>query len=262
MVFGLEGHTATLYGEWIVTIGGKTAAFDLNESVLSLNIVTCEWRQMLCDGVAPLPRAYHSTCLHGSRLIVFGGITAVGVNDIHYNTYNVFTAADGLDRETLQQTGRDRLRDPSLMRPLIPQRLEPDGPLYVLDMSVSPPRWETLRCGGSVPCCRSHHAAAVHGDAMYVVGGYNIHAADTQPTPDFGCVYRLDVAARQWTAITLRTPLYYWGATLTPLGGTLICLFGGVSRISNAESHDTFLLDMRSGGVQALAPNARTPLPR
>ncbi|KAF5221382.1 hypothetical protein ECC02_005624 [Trypanosoma cruzi] len=262
MEFGLEGHTATMCGESIVVVGGKTAAFYLNASVFSLALSTFEWRRLVCDGAVPLPRAYHSACLHGSRLVVFGGITSVGVNDVHYNTYNVFTLADGLDSETLQQMGTDRFRDTSWLRPVMPQNFEPNGVLYILDMSISPPRWESVECTGDVPCNRSHHAAAVQGNSMYMIGGYNIYSPQTQPTVDFGCLYRLDLTSFCWTMIKLNLPLYYWGSTLTPLGGSLLCFFGGVSRVKNRESHDTFLISTETGFVQPVMENDCTPLPR
>ncbi|RNF01549.1 BTB/POZ domain containing protein [Trypanosoma rangeli] len=262
MDFGLEGHTATLCGDLIVVVGGKTAAFCLNESVLTLTLPGFEWRQLPCDGAIPAPRAYHSTCLHGTRLVVFGGITSVGLNDVHYNTYNVFTLADGLDGATLRRMGADRFCDPSRLRPLMPQKMEPDGAVHILDTSASPPRWESAQCTGNVPCNRSHHAAAVQGNAMYIVGGYNIYSSQAQPAVDFGCLYRLDLTTLCWTSIRLSTPLYYWGATLTPLGGPLLCLFGGVSRARNMESRDTFFLDAQTGSVQPVLESSCTPSPR
>ncbi|RNF26036.1 BTB/POZ domain containing protein [Trypanosoma conorhini] len=259
---GLEGHTATLCGESIVVVGGKTAAFGLSGSVFALTLPGLEWRRLLCDGADPAPRAYHSACLHGTRLVVFGGITSVGLNDVHYNTYNVFTLADGLDRAALQRVGAERFRDPAWLRPLMPQKAEPDGVLHILDMSTSPPCWGSAQCTGSVPCNRSHHAAAVQGDAMYIVGGYNIYSPRTQPTVDFGCLHSLDLTTLCWRSIELRIPLYYWGATLTPLGGSLLCLFGGVSRARNRESQDTFILDAQTGSVRPTLEGNHTPLPR
>ncbi|ORC89079.1 uncharacterized protein TM35_000142900 [Trypanosoma theileri] len=264
-MFGLEGHTATLYGEWIVVIGGKTSAFDLNGSVFTLNITTGEWKKLHCDGEPPPPRVYHSACLHGTRILIFGGITSVGFHNSHCNTCRTYTATQ-LEKDCKQQQQQQQQQqvEEEQRGIVLPHLNVSPGVVHALDFSTIPPRWDHyIHTTGTPPTHQpAHHAVAAHTTAMYVLGGCSVNGANLHTEQELGCMYRFDFSTRHWSVVPLQTPLFCWGATLTPLGGPLFCLFGGVSRITNRESRETFLLNVETGIVQHIVVNEYTPLPR
>ncbi|KAH9601217.1 hypothetical protein LSM04_008313 [Trypanosoma melophagium] len=257
-MFGLEGHTATLYGEWIVIIGGKTTTTNLNESVFTLNITTGEWQKLPCVGQPPPPRVYHSACLHGTRILVFGGITSVGIHNLHCNTCRTYTTSP-LEQECKQEEQEEKRVE------VLPNTNGPPGVLYALNFATVPPRWEHYtHTTGTLPKYQpAHHAAAAHTTTMYVLGGCSsVYKANMYNTPELGCLYRLDLETWHWRVVPLQIPLFCWGATLTPLGGALFCLFGGVAHTTNRESRETFLLNVETGVVQHILVNECTPLSR
>lgn len=76
------GHTLTSVGKFYVLFGGlddepKGGKICPNNQVFALRLLSnnsCEWRQVKCEGNAPLPRTNHAACaISNDELFVFGG---------------------------------------------------------------------------------------------------------------------------------------------------------------------------------------------
>lgn len=70
-------HTATVIGKNIVVVGGTAGRLLFYNDVYVLDTEKMHWYKIEVQGEQPAPRCSHSTSLHGSKLIVFGGITSL-----------------------------------------------------------------------------------------------------------------------------------------------------------------------------------------
>jgi len=74
------GHTAVAYEDQLVIMGGarmyskEAKQRDCLCDVLMLNPVTHEWTEIVPEGLPCEPRRYHSACMIGSQLVIYGGI--------------------------------------------------------------------------------------------------------------------------------------------------------------------------------------------
>jgi len=219
------GHSAVMHGDSMVVMGGTVLAVtpprvdDDRHSiqsgyVASLDVATWRWewpmKTQAADGDVKWPMAMtkHSAVMHGEDMVLYGGYA--------YNE----TAGDFLVRNTVW-----RLRLGSQ---------PPKWELVEFEMAEDPPApWSG----------RYSHAAAVHGDEMFVSGGRNIIRADQallchdlglyESTPMNPSIYHhdhcvhndvvaLDLKSRQWRVAyaggvarsSLRAPRY--GHTMLP----------------------------------------------
>lgn len=84
-----DNHTSTLYGNYIITIGGKNKD-NVTNSIIAFNMntfTTCEERP---SGLTATPRHSHSACLYKeNKIIIFGGESDVAtLNDTAVLTLN------------------------------------------------------------------------------------------------------------------------------------------------------------------------------
>ena len=186
---GLEGHSAVLVSDYMLVYGGKVSARKLNPFVFALNLTTLRWQRLACAGSVPPPRAFHSAAMFNWKMLVFGGLLCIGLDDIHYNTYNVFSCADALDESTLLVKGQDRLKDPKALRRVTQQKLEANA-LYALDLQ-NEPTWSSVVTGGCIPPTRAHHACTIYRTTMYVFGGYSVHTTARQTDEEVKALYQV-----------------------------------------------------------------------
>ena len=84
------GHTLTFSKPYVILFGGSTGSETLNETwCLDMTQKTFTWAKLVCSGVVPSPRVYHSAdlCQYGGAAgmtIIFGGRDGTGrtLNDI------------------------------------------------------------------------------------------------------------------------------------------------------------------------------------
>eukprot|EP00759_Apiculatamorpha_spiralis_P009892 PhF_6_TR16982/c0_g1_i2/m.25677 len=236
----LEGHTAVPVGQSsIVVFGGKVGPGLLNPCTYTLDLRSMAWRVLLCRGdVVPAPRAYHSATMYAGRMIVFGGLLALGVNDIHYNTYNVYVCSDSLDAATLSMQGKNRLKHPKDVRALTQQKMEV-ACYYELDLLSEEATWRMPSSTGAIPQPRSNHAAAVYQSTYLIYGGYSVHSTlkpDDPASASLLTVYSLNLETYVWSQVPIRTgiPPNVWGFSAVMVVDILL-LFGGVDRDTSTE---------------------------
>lgn len=236
---GLEGHTACLIGDYMLVYGGKTASHALSGDAFALNLTSLEWRRLRCSGGSvPMPRAYHSANVFGWKMFVFGGLLAVGVDDVHYNMYNAFANVDALDAQVLERRGAERLREPRTLRKVTQQKKELSA-LHVLDLE-NEPTWTDVATFGVIPPPRAHHATTIHRSTLYLYGGYSVYTtgrATDEELKAVYCVYALNLHTLTWSVIEAvnSVPPKLWGmASIT--SGDVWVLHGGVDITQCAET--------------------------
>lgn len=237
---GLEGHTSVLVGDYMIAYGGKTGPMTLNAQTYALNLTSLVWQRLRCAGSVPLARAYHSAAVHEQRMYVFGGLLAVGVDDIHYNAYNVFCNVDALDEGTLKLQGQHRKKQPQLLRKVLQQKKE-SASLHCLDMR-SEPTWNTVLTAGCIPPTRSHHSSLVYRGQLYVVGGYSVHTTGRSTDEELkalSLVYQLNLATNVWTAVDpgSSSAPQRWGSAAVGVGD-LWLFMGGVDYAAEPSSKE------------------------
>jgi hypothetical protein len=250
----LRGHSTVRAGDALIGYGGITAGDALNGDVYTLDLLQGTWQRLLCGGMAPPPRAFHSAVMVDTRMIVFGGLLGVSMKDVHFNTHNVFAHADLFP---LRVPGSARLRpDAAAMWPRTRQQTEPSG-LHVLSFrgSDGSASWTTMPAIGVAPVHRAHHNACVHGAHMFVHGGYCVYGSGNVASRSgyvdvdedaVACraVYALNTESFVWrvvaTAQSIERPIPWGGAScLLPLGLGHWISFGGVDTSQPAETAST-----------------------
>eukprot|EP01065_Artemidia_motanka_P019223 TRINITY_DN22799_c0_g1_i1.p1 TRINITY_DN22799_c0_g1~~TRINITY_DN22799_c0_g1_i1.p1 ORF type:complete len:928 (+),score=224.98 TRINITY_DN22799_c0_g1_i1:42-2786(+) len=227
---GLEGHSAVAVGETVLVYGGRKGPAAISADAWLLHQRTLEWRQLLCRSSAPPARCYHTASLYGGRMLVFGGLLSVGVDDVHYNRYNVFVAADLLPPAARAAKGSARLRDPGALPQVVPATGE-TACYYELDL-LGPATWSCPLTTGRVPEPRSHHTAAVSGDTLYIYGGYSVgtngRPADDR-TKSLYQVHGLCMSSHVWRCVDVveTIPPFLWGSACV-LHRDILFVHGGV----------------------------------
>jgi N-acetylneuraminic acid mutarotase len=156
-----RAHSAVAYnGKHMVVFAGRDAKGVLADTwVLDLNSMSA-WTQLAAKFTGSA-RKGHSACVVGNEMIVFGG----------------------------------RPED---------DMAEYDGDLHVLDMhddDLGAWTWRAVKPlpAGPRPAARNHHAAAVVGNKMLIMGGRSCHATLCAPLDDG--VWAYDRAANSWERI-------------------------------------------------------------
>lgn len=234
---GLCGHTATLVSNMMIVIGGKRAAYSLNQDIFALDLESKVWTKLLCAGESPRSRAYHTSTLYGWKLFVFGGLTGVGLDDIHYNNYNVFVHPDCLDHAAAKCRGKERLREPLKLRRVTQQRLEGQY-LHCLHLEDAP-SWTTITTYGAVPPNRSSHSASIYRDNLYIYGGYSTHTTGHIMDEERQAMYsvsKLDLLSKMWTTIESYSPaIMRFGMTGVTFANYWV-QFGGTDVVNQEET--------------------------
>lgn len=278
---GLDGHSAIAFGIYLVVYGGKTHATSVSDQVFALELPDDAslgmgttppiggsvgarqpresssaglWRRLRCAGAQPAGRAYHSAVLWAQRqrMIVFGGLLAVGVDDIHYNAYNVMAHPDALDESALRSAGATRRRDPSTLRRVTQQRQEACY-VHALDLSLEQPTWTAVVTAGTVPPTRSHHNSTVYRSTMYVTGGYSVHTTGRltdEEVKALSLVYALDLDSHVWSVIDAAGSVapQRWGSAAI-LSGDIWLFFGGVLYTAEAAPTANSRRQLQTGGT-------------
>jgi hypothetical protein len=262
---GLDGHSCVTIGDYAVIYGGKLAPRQMNAQVFALDLTTNGVRRLRCSGGAPSGRAFHSAVVWGWKMYVFGGLLAVGVEDVHYNAYNYIANLDSLDEQTLSRAGPERRREPNKL-PRVTQEKREGTSLHVLDVEGEP-CWHQPLTTGTLPPTRANHSAVVYRSAMYVVGGYSVHTtarATDEEVKACHLVYALDLQTHLWYVVeTPQAPApHRWGSSAVLSGGVWM-FFGGVDPVDGADDNSVYgwhmdLCEWRWLPVGADAPPRRT----
>lgn len=70
-------HSACTIGKFIVVFGGTAGRYDFFNDVFVLDTEALHWHHIDFIGEQPAPRCSHSAVVHGSDIIIFGGIASL-----------------------------------------------------------------------------------------------------------------------------------------------------------------------------------------
>jgi hypothetical protein len=258
---GLDGHSFVPFGDYGVVYGGKLGATSLNSCTFALDLTTNEVRRLRCAGAVPYARAFHSAAAVGWKMYVFGGLLAVGVEDVHFNAYNVVANVDALDEATLAKPGSTRKRDGALL-PRVTQEKREGTSLHVLDLEGEP-TWSQPLTTGTMPPTRANHSAAVYRRTMFVYGGYSVHTTGRSTDEEVkacSLVYGLDLTTHAWFVVEApHTPApQRWGSA-SILSGSVWMFFGGFDPVAEECDQGVYAWHMELGEWRWLPVGADAP---
>lgn len=251
---GLSGHTTLLAGNTLLVYGGLAAPFQLCGECYTLDLSTFEWNRLLTAGAVPSPRAFHSAVMDGWRMLVFGGVVAVGVQDVHYNSHNCFAHPDAVNLLLKQdrQFGLPNDFPPALMSnvnryvpgcddvwPRTQQHTEYSS-LHILDVREKECNWIQMPAIGFAPAPRAHHSAAIFRKWMYIAGGYSVYGSGVNSDPDtHACatLHGLDLDNMLWRKIeTSKLPWpARWGFASAVAPEGQLFFVGGVNPLDSPQ---------------------------
>lgn len=256
----LSGHSALAMGDKMVVYGGKTSANTLSGEVLALDIDTCVWNRVITTGMVPRARAFHTAIAYEGSMIVFGGLLAVGVDDIHYNMFNMVANADALPIQLRDLPGTERFKLPQTLSPTTQRKLEPTS-LHCLSLHRQA-TWSSLSAIGAVPPTRCYHSATLYDSCMLITGGYSVHTTAQPKDEELQAVYStysLDLRAMVWREII--SPFSVpkrWGCS-SILSGSYWILYGGIDIITCSESSAISVFNITKGEWKVLDVGDRAP---
>lgn len=68
------GHTAVIYGNSMFIFGGSSL-MNYKNSIVRLDLIEMEWKNVNATGTLPSPRAFHSCVLYRDSFYIFGGLS-------------------------------------------------------------------------------------------------------------------------------------------------------------------------------------------
>eukprot|EP00758_Cryptobia_borreli_P003742 Tbor_TRINITY_DN3957_c0_g1::TRINITY_DN3957_c0_g1_i1::g.697::m.697 len=244
-----NGHSCVVLGNKIIRYGGKVNPTTLTDETVAMDLATNVWKRLVCAGQVPHPRAYHTAVTHGFRMYVFGGLLAVGLDDIHFNMYNVYANSDALSENILRMDPLNRFKLPKELTKVTQQKLEP-CPLHCLDLEGQA-TWSVVPImSGPQPPTRAHHAAVVYRNNMFIYGGYSVHTTAIPGDDELQAVYdtySLDLDTMTWRVILppkahMDSPML-WGMA-SAVSGCFWILYGGVDIVQCKETAAVAILNL------------------
>lgn len=87
-----QGHSAVLHSNLLYIFGGKGAGALHYNDLWTFSLATHKWTQILCPEMSkPRPRAWHSACVSGDHMYMFGGGMCMMNACSHYNDMWMFS---------------------------------------------------------------------------------------------------------------------------------------------------------------------------
>lgn len=176
--------TCVVHEDRMILHGGHDGSRHLQDTFV-YDFETTTWSQLITDGHIPSPRDSHVAVVHRNSMFIFGGSTGQAMNDFHElrlesGTWKGVTIAPNKQRG-FGSTGDLTAANRSL--PGTPLSSAPATPTQNIILPPPPPP----HGGGSTPPstppnggplsqivgCRFCHVGVVHGDSLWVFGGYD-----------------------------------------------------------------------------------------
>jgi len=208
--FQRYGHTVVPFHHYVYLWGGRNDDRACR-TLFRFDTSTFKWEKPAVDGNAPGARDGHSACVVREKMLIFGGyeeevglfsqdVYSLDLNTLTWTfvsttgpapTFRDFhTATVFQDRYMLIFGGRGDMHGPVHTRAEVYCNA-----LVCLD--VVRKEWIRPETNGELPSGRRSHSAFMHGDNMYIFGGYN--GATDQHFNDF---FRYDPENGLWTRVT------------------------------------------------------------
>ncbi|KDP20748.1 hypothetical protein JCGZ_21219 [Jatropha curcas] len=221
------GHTASLVGEFLFVIGGRSDPLNILNDVWVLNTVSNEWRLSECSGIIFPPRHRHAAAVIGSNIYVFGGLN----NDSISSSLYVLNAGNLQWKEALVGGQQPCARHSHSMVAYGSKLFmfggysgeKPLGDLY--SFNVQTHIWIKEKTSGESPHARFSHSMFIYNNFLGVIGGCPV----SQHSQELAL---LDLRIHKWKHVTLdyigkellvRSTANIVGDDLVMIGGGAAC---------------------------------------
>lgn len=247
------GHTASLVGDLMFVIGGRTGPDKILNDVWSFDTTKNCWKLLQCGGSVFPPRHRHAAAVMGSNIYVFGGLD----NDIIFSSFFILDTVN-LHWKEIPVSGDWPYARHSHAMVASDSRIfmfggydggKALGDMYSFDVQMS--QWKKEITAGRNPHPRFSHSIFVYKNYLGVLGGCPV----TQHCQELAL---LDLKLHIWKHVTLnsvgkdlfvRSTANVVGDDLVIVGGGASCYAFGtkfsepakVSLLHSMHSHDDFM---------------------
>ncbi|KAL2339187.1 hypothetical protein Fmac_013633 [Flemingia macrophylla] len=220
------GHTASLVGEHMFVIGGRTGPDKILNDVWILDTAKNSWKlRPFGDNVIP-PRHRHAAAVVGSNIYVFGGLD----NDIIFSSLYVFDTSN-LHWKEIPASGDWPCARHSHAMVAYGSRIfmfggynggKALGDLYSFDVQKG--QWTKERIAGRNPHARFSHSIFVYKNYLGVLGGCPVRQHCQE-------LSLLDLKLRLWQHVTLNSvgKDLFVRSTVNVIDDHLVIVGGGAS---------------------------------
>ncbi|OAY25926.1 hypothetical protein MANES_16G007200v8 [Manihot esculenta] len=220
-------HTASLVGDFLFVIGGRSDPLNILGDVWILNTASNEWRLSECTGSVFLPRHRHAAAVVGSNIYVFGGLN----NDTIFSSMHVLNTGN-LQWEEVLVGGEQPCARHSHSMVAYGSKLfmfggyngeKALGDLYSFDVQTH--IWKKEKTSGGSPHARFSHSMFVYNNFIGIIGGCPIREHSKE-------LALLDLRIHEWRHVTLdnigkellvRSTTNIVGDDLVVIGGGAAC---------------------------------------
>ncbi|GAU18390.1 hypothetical protein TSUD_202790, partial [Trifolium subterraneum] len=220
------GHTASLVGDLMFVIGGRTGPDKILSDVWSLDTIKNCWKLLQCGGTVFPPRHRHAAAVVGSNIYVFGGFD----NDIIFSSFFVLDTINLHWKEIPVSGDWPNARHSHAMVASNSHIFmfggydggKALGDLYSFDVQMG--QWKKEITAGKNPHARFSHSIFVYKNYLGVLGGCPI----TQHCQEIAL---LDLKLRIWKHVTLNSvgKDLFVRSTANVVGDDLVIVGGGAS---------------------------------
>ncbi|KAK8470851.1 hypothetical protein PHAVU_003G078700 [Phaseolus vulgaris] len=220
------GHTASLVGNCMFVIGGRTGPDKILSDVWILDTTMNSWKLLQCSDNLFLPRHRHAAAIMGSDIYVFGGLD----NDTIFSSFYVFDTNTLHWKEIPVSGDWPCARHSHAMVASDSQIFmfggynggKALGDLYSFDVQKG--QWTKERTTGRNPHARFSHSIFVHKNYLGVLGGCPVRQHCEE-------LALLDLKLRLWKHVTLNSvgKDLFVRSTTNVVGDDLVIVGGGAS---------------------------------
>ncbi|XP_057415045.1 tRNA wybutosine-synthesizing protein 2/3/4 [Lotus japonicus] len=252
------GHTASLVGDRMFVIGGRTGPDKILSDVWIFDTTKNHWKLQQCGGSVFPPRHRHAAAVFGSNIYVFGGLD----NDVIFSSFYILDTTNSLWKEIPISGDWPRARHSHAMVASDSQIFifggynggKTLGDLYSFDVQKG--QWKKEKTAGRNPHARFSHSVFVYKNYLGVLGGCPLRQHYQE-------LALLDLKLRMWRHVTLnsvgkdlfvRSTANVVGDDLVIVGGGAACYAFGtkfsepakVSLLHLMQSHDDDLVAVKN----------------
>ncbi|XP_050211218.1 tRNA wybutosine-synthesizing protein 2/3/4 isoform X2 [Mercurialis annua] len=167
------GHTASLVGDLLFVIGGRSDPLDILDDVWILNIASKEWKLSECTGSYMPPRHRHAAAVVDSNIYVYGGLHKDTIYSSLYilNTENLQwkEVIDGGEKPCARHSHSMVAYESKIFMFGGYSGEKALGDLYILDVQTC--IWKKEKTSGGSPHARFSHSMFVYNNFIGVIGG-------------------------------------------------------------------------------------------
>ncbi|XP_027919377.1 tRNA wybutosine-synthesizing protein 2/3/4 [Vigna unguiculata] len=220
------GHTASMVGNSMFVIGGRTGPDKILSDVWILDTTMNSWKLLQCTENLFPPRHRHAAAIMGSNIYVFGGLD----NDTIFSSFYVFDTKTLHWKEIPVSGDWPCARHSHAMVASDSQIFmfggynggKALGDLYSFDVQKG--QWTKERTTGRNPHARFSHSIFVHKNYLGVLGGCPVRQ-------HFEELALLDLKLRLWKHVTINSvgKDLFVRSTINVVGDDLVIVGGGAS---------------------------------